>query len=118
MVNEGAEEPPRDPMPGSHCFARRPARLCARGPGLSRTNPRPHGDFHDEPEGTGKGTSRSGSEILPSSKSSAPIRTRGRAIVTVGLGERLRRTLRVACTHPETRLRLTVRMALRPLLLT
>src|SRR5437667_57345 len=40
MVNEGAEEPPRDPMPGSHCFARRPARLCARGPGLSRTNPR------------------------------------------------------------------------------
>src|SRR5207245_1390821 len=38
MVNEGAEEPPRDPMPGSHCFARRPARLCARGPGLSRTN--------------------------------------------------------------------------------
>ena len=40
MVNEGAEEPPRDPIPGSHCFARRPARLCARSPELSRTNPR------------------------------------------------------------------------------
>src|SRR2546425_2014667 len=78
----------------------------------------PHGDFHDEPEGTGKGTYRSWSEILPSSKSSAPIRTRGRAIVAVGLGERLRRTLRVAFTDPETRLGWTVSMCGLRLILT
>src|SRR2546425_11387916 len=78
----------------------------------------PHGDFHDEPEGTGKRTYRSWSEILPSSKSSAPIRTRGRAIVAVGLGERLRRTLRVACTGPETRVGWTGSMSVRLLLLT